>query len=94
MITSSPRKPAHSPKLLLDVMTIDAFSCRVLTKVKNKLASAFVTGKKPTSSITIRCGDSIKIGQVKLSLTSVEGIIKQMTKGDQFNGKQESKAVQ
>lgn len=39
-------------------------------------------------------GDSIKIGQVKLSLTSVEGIIKQMTKGDQFNGKQESKAVQ
>ena len=41
-----------------------------------------------------RAGDSIKIGQVKLSLTSVEGIIKQMTKGDQFNGKQESKAVQ
>lgn len=38
-------------------------------------------------------GDSIKIGQVKLSLTSVEVIIKLMTKGDQFNGEQKSKAV-
>lgn len=41
----------------------------------------------------IDSGDSIKIGQVKLSLTSVEVIIKLMTKGDQFNGEQKSKAV-
>lgn len=32
--------------------------------------------------------DSIKLGLVKLRLTSVEGTREQMTKGDQFNGEQ------
>ncbi len=54
VITSSPRKPAHSLNPLFEVMTREVFSCIELTNLKNRLASALVTGRKPTSSITTR----------------------------------------
>lgn len=66
VIVASPMKSIHSSNPLFDVIITDVFSDIAEIKLKNRFASCVLSGKNPTSSITI--SDAFRIFFILLLL--------------------------